>query len=312
MARAYGARAQLLAKFETTYGAAPTGNYDKLPFVSSGLGAAQNLIESDLIGQGREPLIASRDVIDVDGDIVVPVDLRNIGQWLKALLGAPVTTGTGPFTHTYVSGAPALPSLAIEVGFPEVPAFLTMTGCLLDRMALSFQRAGHANATLGLIGQKETRAGTTGGGTPTERVLTRFNQFQGSIRKDAAALANVTEATLDFANGLERVPAIRADGLIEAVEPSICKLAGRIVTRFADTTLLAAAEAGTAMELELAYAIDASNKLTLTAHEVLLPKPKTTVEGPGGVEATFDWQGAKDPGLAKMLTVALVNDVAAY
>jgi len=314
MARAYGSRAQLLAKFETTYGTAPTAvNYEQLPFVSCDVGSMQGLIESNLIGEGRDPLVPARDVVDVEGDIVIPVDVRNIGQWLRALLDAPTTVGAvAPFTHTYVSGKITLPSLALEVGYAEVPAFNMLTGCRIDAMTLRFERSGNADATVTVIGQKETRAGATAGGTPTKRTFTRFNQFQGSIKKDAVAIANITEATLEYRNGSEKVPAIRSDGLIEAVEPTMSRLTGRLVTRFADTTLLAAAEAGTPMELELAYTIDANNKLTFTAHEVLLPKPKIAISGPGGIEVAFDWQGAKDPALAKMLTVVLINDVSAY
>jgi len=55
MARAYGANAQLLGHFETTYGTPPSGNYIKFPFVSSALGSEQGLIASDLLGTGRDP-----------------------------------------------------------------------------------------------------------------------------------------------------------------------------------------------------------------------------------------------------------------
>jgi hypothetical protein len=129
MARAYGANAQLLGKFETVYGTPPSGNYIKFPFVSSDLGSEQGLIASDLLGQGRDPSQPIRDVIRVEGNVVVPVDLRNFGHWLKALFGAPTTTGTGPYTHTFVSGAASLPSLALEVGMPEVPIFFTEVWC---------------------------------------------------------------------------------------------------------------------------------------------------------------------------------------
>ena len=64
--------------------------------------------------------------------------------------------------------------------------------------------------------------------------------------------------------------------------------------RFADTTLIDFAACGTPVDLELAYTLSAQSKLVLTAHEVYLPKPKLAVEGPGGVQASFDFRGAKE------------------
>jgi hypothetical protein len=157
MARAYGANTQLLGKFETVYGTPPTGNYIKFPFVSSDLGSEQGLIASDLLGQGRDPSQPIRDVIRVEGNVVVPVDLRNFGHWLKALLGAPTTTGTGPYTHTFASGAASLPSIALEVGMPDVPIFFTEAGVRVNSAQLSFSRSGAANATLNCIAQGERK-----------------------------------------------------------------------------------------------------------------------------------------------------------
>jgi hypothetical protein len=82
--------------------------------------------------------------------------------------------------------------------------------------------------------------------------------------------------------------------------------------RFADTTLIDAATDNTPLELAFAYTIDADKSLTFTAHEVYLPKPKLAISGPGGVQATFDWQAAKATSPARMLTVVLKNDVASY
>ncbi len=94
MARARGANAVMAGAFETTYGTAPVGGFKKLPFVSAALGDEQGLIASDLLGYGREPLPPSRDVVNNEGDVVVPVDLRNFGTWLKLLMGAPSTVET--------------------------------------------------------------------------------------------------------------------------------------------------------------------------------------------------------------------------
>ncbi len=311
MARAYGANAQLLGKFEAVYGTTPVGNFIKFPFVSSELGSEQGLIASNLLGQGRDPAQPMRDVIKVEGNIVAPVDVRNFGHWLKALLGPPDTTGAGPYVHTYISGASSLPSLSLEVGMPDIPAFFTNMGVRLNSMQLSFARSGAADATLNCIAQGETKAAVSGGGVPTVAALTRFNQFQGSVKKDGVQLGNVTGAQLTYSNNLERIETIRSDGKIDGADPTIAALTGTIDVRFADTALIDAATNNTPVELEFGYIIDANRSLIFTAHEVYLPKPKLPISGPGGIQANFNWQAAK-PDVGQMLTVTLTNDVEDY
>ena len=117
------------------------------------------------------------------------------------------------------------------------------------------------------------------------------------------------------------VRATREDGRWRALEPpaarippdlfdaTIAALTGRIDVRFADTTLIDLAAGGTPVDLEFAYTLSAQSKLVLTAHEVYLPKPKLAVEGPGGVQASFDFRGAKNTAAGRMLTVTLTNDL---
>jgi hypothetical protein len=313
MARAYGANTQLVGKFESSYGTPPSGNYNQLPFVSSDLGSEQGLIASDLLGQGRDPAAPIRDVIRVEGNVVVPVDLRNFGLWLKALLGAPTTEEDGDnYTHTFVSGIAALPSLSLEVGMPDIPAYFLSSGIRANSLQLNFSRSGAANATINCIAQGETRASSSGGGAPTVLSLTRFNQFQGSVKKDGSVLGNVTGAQLTYSNNLERIETIRSDGKIEGADPTIAALTGNIDVRFADTALIDAATNNTPIELEFAYTISENFFLIFTAHQVFLPKPKLAVSGPGGIQATFDWQAAKASSPARMLTVTLNNDVETY
>ena len=60
MARAQGARAQIALAFETTYGTPPVGGFTKMPFASTSLGAEQPLLNSELLGYGRDPLRAAK------------------------------------------------------------------------------------------------------------------------------------------------------------------------------------------------------------------------------------------------------------
>lgn len=313
MARAYGWNARLIVAFETTYGIAPTsGAYLLMPFVSSDLDSAQGLIESNVLGLGRDPTQPFLDVINVDGDIVVPIDLRNIGQWLKAVFGEPETTGTGPYEHEFKSGSLTLPSMAIELGLPEIPDFPLFTGVRANSMAFNFQRSGEAQVTINLIGQGETKQTVSKDTLPEKEVFTRFSQFQGSVKQNGSLLGNVTSASLNYSNNLERIETIRDDGKIDGVDPGVATLSGSISVRYADTTLMDAARAATPINLELAYTIDANRKLVITCHEVYLPKPKRSISGPGGVEASYDFQGAKDVTEGCMITVTLVNDVENY
>jgi hypothetical protein len=312
MARARGANASMAAAFESSYGVAPASGYRKLPFVSAEIGDEQNLIASDLLGLGREPLPPARDVVTNEGDVVVPVDLRNFGYWLKLLLGAPTTTGTAPYTHTFVSGALALPSMAIEIGMPEVPSYGMNVGVRANSMRLQLQRSGLLNATMNLIAQGETRTATSGAGTPTEAAIERFSQGLGEIKRNGTALGQIVSAELMYSNNLDKVEVIRPDGRIEDADPAMVAATGNVTIRFADTVLLDQAVAGSACELSFGWAIDADRSLLFTLHEVYLPKPKQAINGPGGVQAAFAFQAAKDPGLGKTMTAVLVNDVSTY
>ena len=120
MARAQGARALMALAFETTYGTPPASGFTRMPFASTSLGAEQPLLNSELLGYGRDPLAPIKDAVTADGDVVVPLDAEAFGFWLKAAFGAPVTSGTTPKTHTFQSGNWTLPSMAIETAMPEV------------------------------------------------------------------------------------------------------------------------------------------------------------------------------------------------
>jgi hypothetical protein len=312
MARAQGARSQLAAAFETTYGTAPASGFMQMPFASASLGAEQPLLASELLGYGRDPLAPLKDVVTADGDITVPLDAEAFGFWLKAAFGAPTTTGTTNKTHTFKSGSWSLPSMAIEVAMPEIPRFAMYTGCVLDQLSLEMQRSGLLTADVKLIAQGENVATATAAGTPTGYALQRFGHFNGAIKRNGTALGNIVSADLTYANNVERIETIRNDGRIDGADPSIAALTGKIDVRFADTTLMDQALNGTSASLEFSWVISANVSLTITAHAVYLPRPRVEIQGPQGIQASFDWQAAYDSVAGQMCTVVLKNQVGNY
>ena len=310
MPRAIGANCRLLMIPEATYGTAPAGDWLRLPFLSCDLGAEQPLLDADVIGVGssRDPAAPFLDTVTVQGQAVVPVDLINIGHWLRLLLGPPTTTGTSPnFIHIFGSGAAALPSNSIEIGYPDVPNYDLCTGVRADTLEIDFSPTGPATATFGLMGQGSTRGASSSGGSPTSAAYTAFIKAQGAISRNGSALAQVTGARLTFANGMEMVRTIRADRKVEGVDPGIARATGQITARFADTTLLTQAQNNAPAEFAFSYTIDANRSLSFTLYEVYLALAKTPVEGPGGVEAAFEFRAAFNATATRMMTAVLKN-----
>lgn len=314
MSRAYGWNASLLIAEESKYGILPESGYRQIPFISTSLDSEQSLVSSNVLGLGRDPTQPFQDVINVDGDMAVPVDMRNIGVWLKAIFGTPTTIENedGSYSHAFESGKTSIPSYSLEVGLPEVPQFIRFMGVRANSIAFNFQRSGEAQVTVNLMAQGESGSTTTIATEPEIYEYTRVSQFQGYIKSGGKLLANITSASATYSNNLEKIETIRNDGKVEAIDLGVASLSGSISARYGDNELLDKARAGTPVDVELGYQLSDNLKLVITCHEVYLPKPKRSIDGPGGIECSYDFQGAKDQTLGKMMTVTLVNDVEMY
>ncbi len=216
-----------------------------------------------------------------------------------------------------LTGKP-LPECTAETGtgnslrLPEVPRYAMYSGCVLDQIIWQMQRSGLLTATARLVAQGETVGTTTSAGTPAALELQRFGHFNGAITRNGSALGNVVSADITYANNLDRIETIRSDGRIDGADPSIAALTGSIEVRFADQTLVTQAINGDACELEFAYVLPSGESFIFTIHAVYLPLPRIEISGPQGVQATFDWQAARDSTVGRMCTATLINDVEAY
>lgn len=313
MARAQGARAQMALATEMVYGVPPATGFVQMPFAGMSLGSEQPLIANDLLGYGRDPLAPEPDAITVDGDVTVPLEAETFGFWLFGAFGAPITTdnGDGTYTHEFRSGGWDLPSFAIERQLPDVPQFNMFAGCMVDTLAWQMQRGGNLTGTVSLVAQDEQTATTTAAGVLQQPDLSRFSNFQGEILRSGSVLGNVVSAEISYTNNLDRIETIRADGKIDGADPSIAAATGSITVRFADGVMYAQALANAPADFVFRYT-KGNDQMVFTLHEVYLPRPRPSLDGPGGVEVSFDFQGALNAVATRMVTVALTNTRASY
>jgi hypothetical protein len=318
-ARAQGADVQLLAKIETTYGTAPTGNWRPLVASKWDGGGKKPLGYEPELGQGADAQDPFYDALNVDLNFDIHMRVREIGFWLKHLFGAPTTTGANPYTHVFTSGN-ELPSLSIEEGHVAItsPKYFVRTGCKLGGLQIALERMGPAKATITGMAQQVSKSNSSAGGTPVAAYAAgKFMNNALLIKKDGTALAQLTGGRLNYSSNLERVETIgRGDGLIEGADESDRTTDGNLDLRLtADMTLYDAAMTNeSAMDLLFRWTtpINAAYKLDLDFGRVFVGWTQPPIPGPGGITAALDFRAAKQSSSVAMLTATLINDISAY
>ncbi|WP_370313481.1 phage tail tube protein [Sagittula sp.] len=315
MARGRGERSLMPGVFESVEKTTPASGFFYLPYMTNGLSRREGLLEDDIVGT-RDPGDPDLDNPVCDGDITIPIDVDATGFWLKALLGDPTTSeDTGVYTHVFESGAWTLPSMSLERQVPDVPSFEMFSGARANRLQIEMQRGGRLNGTVGVIAQgAATPAGSTAAGTPTSfgELPSRFMQREGVVKIGGSTVANVVAVAFEYNNNLDPVETITADGFIGGLDPMRAACSGTMRLRFDSETLFAAAKAGTGQTISLEWTKSASASLVLALGRVKLSVPGRPIDGPGGIEAEFQWMAGREANGDPMLTATLVNEVDAY
>jgi hypothetical protein len=325
MARQMGSRVQFLLKPESVYGTLPSGNWEQVPILDFDPGTGSDIMDDPAIGFGhRESLDVFRGPISYKPKITVPVDLNNIGYWLKALFGNYSVTGSGPYTHVFKAAAlSVLPSLALEAGYPDAVAgagaYFDYNGCCVEMGSFDLTPTGPAKLALDLVAKNEAENSSTAGGTPAAQAYTPFNQIQGTLGIGAAAstapvtaVANVIGMSLKVVNNLDAQPGVGSGGLILGADAGQLKVTGDVTVRFDDTTLYGDAINATNISLACGYKIDANNLLNLVMPRIALGRASPAIKGPSGIQVKFPFQAQRDTGSSASIIATLINAVTSY
>lgn len=235
----------------------------------------------------------------------------------KGKVSGATLVGGGLYRHTWYSGAAVLPSMSLETEHrdlsPGDARFYQRLGVGLNTLQIDRARSGSVRAQLGLIGQSETRTTASQAGVPVQLPLDLFSQFQGNIRFAGEPTVNLTGGNFAFGNNLDAVPTIDTDGMIGGLDPGATSIGFSLTGRLSSTRLKALADAGLADVLQYGFRAPGNGaELLITAHQVQLPKPRVDIQGPGGIELTWEAKGSRAVTLGRAMTVEFFNDVAGY
>lgn len=315
---AQGKAVSLYQLTESTEGTKITGNYRKLPVKSFSLAPTENLQQDVVLSSPattRDAMDPYRDFIELAGDAVVPLDVTNIGHWLRMLFGAPTTSGTTNLTHVFKSGSNALPSASFEKVYGDISgAHEGYTGVRANTWTMPIQPNGVAECTFGLMGLSYTANLTSSPGTPVVATFERFNRFQGSVQRNGSALPAFMTGNINFSNNMEAVKAVRSDRRIEGFDwaETSAQFEGSVRLTSANASILTDAIAGTPCALNYQLLIDANKSLLIELPRVILTPIGPRLEGPMGVDLPVRGIASFDATAVCTVRVTLKNQLAAY
>jgi len=141
MPQSQGINCKVGYQAETVFRQVPgTPDLKQLYFESESLGANFNLITSNIIRPGANPVMPSRG--NQDGTIGFKTTLAPQLATLinKGILGSNTTTGAGPYTHVGKIGA--LSSFYFEKGITDQNLYLLYNGCKFRSLEVEFSNEG--------------------------------------------------------------------------------------------------------------------------------------------------------------------------
>ena len=316
----YGGTATLQGQFETAYRTPPVSpNTQLLKFEKLTIGQDADLAEDDTINAAALP--EKRDEMDssASGTGTLRLCLNEIGWWLKLLWGAPVTTGAGPYVHTFTLNLLERPSalLELQVSNGSVSRYHRFLGMKLKELGFDVMEK-KPDYTVNLMGAVEVKPFPTAAFDLTPSAL--YDKLVPCTKRaniydvlNNSTLGDITKCPIKFDNDFEGYP------LADGGEGMGCILLGRPTITGSMAALFTP---GTAFDYALAHTSkklvmetkDASGtySMVITLPNIEFDRPKAQIETSKGLVVDgLAWRAHNAAGAAAP-TIVLTNQVASY
>ncbi len=322
MSTAKGAKAQIIYGEEQTFNqlpASPAGTL--LPFrPGESLARHTGLGQTGVIRANRNPERPFQDTREVSGPIPLALN-PYMGLLFKHLLGAVTTTGSGPYTHVFkVADLPT--SLWFEKGFTDIGQYLLFTGVRVGSMSFSFSgKGGVVESGLALMGADQADPATASvDPAPTVEDDRPFRNFQAAIEEGGAAIATVTEVSLQVDNNLDGdVYTIGSGGSRHEIPEGVIAVTGELTALFDSVTLYNKARNGTESSLKITLSrgdglgAAGNESLEIYIPELVFEENTPAVDGPRGLRVKLPFRAYyEDSAEASAVQFTLKNPVPTY
>lgn len=306
---------QVVVDFESAYNTDNgVPNATLLRVNSNGIKVSEQQNQANAIGGGREASEPFYGNVDVSGQLAAPLCYNQVGYWLKLALGAPVTTGTNPYTHTFKI-PDRLPSMIIEnkleFAGSSNSTYHKYRGNVCGSYELSVAAGSELVQNVSITGSSFVPSATPYDATPTAVAFKRVNFKDGELYIDGV-LQGCLSDSLNFSlnnNTDGEFYALGGDGYRCMVTEGVVGVSGSISTIFKNDSFLQKAVDHTETSIEIRFT-SGTDMLSYFFDDVqfALSSPEA---GPQGSKVDFSWSAYKNNAISTM-RVVLTNTIASY
>lgn len=284
-----------------------------LPTISSTMAKTQPLIRSQVLRGNRNQTMPTLDEIGVSGSIVIQPDVASIIYILKHLMGLPVTTGVGPYTHTFkvLSTIPPY-GLTIEKVYADIAQVIRYIGCKLNKLSFDVTSGGYLQATLDFLGIDASVAVAALDAAPKLYAVQPFRLPRVTLSEGGSSMLTATRLSLSIENNITATKTLGNSGLAYDLPEGLIAISGSLEVLFENMTMYNKAINATPSSLVITFpAFTGGQSLQFTIPEEMYAVGDPTLSGPGGVTLPLQFEAYYDSDAgASSVQAVVVNAIA--
>lgn len=288
----------------------------KAHLISSNIAFDQPLEESKVINDTRNPTTQYQTGASVKGGFSIQADPIGLGYYLKWIMGAPVTTGAGPYTHVFkVNATSVLLALTVERFLADIAQAFRATGVKLNKFNFDIGRGQCLELPFDVMGLDEVNGVTVLDSAPYEPAKHKFLAGQINLQEAGVAFPLCKKFSSSFDNEMEGLDVLGNSNQLYDIIEGIGRPTGTFTAYLANAALWTKGKSvvETSLKLSMTCTDGTSTCEFLWPENYLMAFSPEIKGGTGAIPIDIAFKAFKDNAAeGTALQVTLVNSHPSY
>lgn len=312
----YGQDADIGISFQNSFGTPLQDSIYWIPMLSEDVG----VMKPPLISQSMRGIFEEGDHYQGpntnEGSISTEINPITIGALFQAAMGAPATSGTGPYTHIFKPATDdwdevsAYPPITLTYNMADAGSSSLFSDMNIAAMELNIANTEFLTANFTFVGGSFSQIADVAASYPVDK---EFTWDGTSMSVAGTAIEDILQLNVKLDSAI-----VPKHTLNNSLTPSRLKRSGFRTLSVAGTLLFSNQDeyqeflSQSERNLTVTFVNSAADKIELIVPLMRYTEFKPKSDGPGEVEISFSGKGVWSATSATVFQVTLTNDQAAY